>query len=68
MKLTSKAREALLRLAGDGERDMTRQMSDRLARAGLIDYDLDRHEWVVTAKGLEALGGPTPRITMEVKA
>ena len=68
MKLTDKARAVLLRLAGDGEPTMTRQMRDYLTRAGLIDYDLDRHEWFVTSKGLEALGGPDPRVSLAVIA
>jgi len=54
--LTSKAAQALTTLHRDGwQGQVKRQMIDRLNADKLIDFDLDRGGWFVTASGLAAL-------------
>jgi phage-related tail fiber protein len=54
--LTSKAAQALTTLHRDGwQGQVNRQMIDRLNADKLIDFQVDRGGWFVTAAGLAAL-------------
>lgn len=53
-KLTEKARQALGCIADGEPRYVSRQMMDRLSSAHLVDFDLRRNGWHLTAAGEEA--------------